>query len=88
MDDYITIPRKELQELIEQSVAKALNNHPVWVRGTQGLMAIFQCSESTAKRIKKSGAIKKAIHQQGRTYMTNSQLALELYGAKNNRNTF
>ena len=45
-------------------------------------MEIFGCSESTAKRIKKSGTIRRAIHQQGRTFVTNATLALELYGAK------
>lgn len=83
--DYITIPRSELEELIEKSVAKALNQQPLWVRGTEGLMQIFNCSESTAKRIKKSGSIKKAIRQQGRTYLTNVPLALELYGTRNSR---
>lgn len=87
MNDTITIPRNELQELIEKSVQKALNAQPQWVRGIEGLQQIFNCSASTAKRIKKSGTIRKAIRQQGRTFMTDAPLALELYGARNSRNT-
>ena len=37
---------------------------------------------STAKRIKKSWTISKAILQQGRTFVTKASLALQLYVAK------
>ena len=72
----------ELQALIRVTVAEALQLQPRWVTGMEGLMEIFGCSESTAKRIKKSGTISKAIRQQGRTFVTNASLALQLFGAK------
>jgi hypothetical protein len=52
-----------------------------WVKGIGGLAELLQVSISTAKRIKKRGSLKKAIHQEGRTILTNAPLALELFGA-------
>ena len=78
-NDTITISRGELQELVEQGVQKALGQ-PRWVRGIPGLMQIFSCSESTAKRIKRSGSIRGAIRQQGRIFFTDAALAMQLYG--------
>lgn len=72
----------ELQQLIRQTVAEAISEQPRWVTGIPGLMEIFGCSESTAKRIKASGVIRKAVHQQGRTFVTNAPLALQLFGSK------
>ena len=74
----------ELQDLIFKTVAEALASlRPQnYLKGLEGLMQIFNCSKSTAKRIKKSGAIKKAIRQQGRTFITNVELARQLYGSK------
>ena len=53
-----------------------------WVRGIEGLARVLQVSVSTAKRIKKRGSIRKAIHQEGRTILVNAPLALELFGAQ------
>ena len=55
---------------------------PWWRRctGYEGLCELFGCSLSTAKRIKASGAIKDAIRQQGRTFVVNAPLAIQLYG--------
>ena len=73
----------ELQALIRTTVADALQNGtPRWVKGIPGIMEIYACSESTAKRIKRSGSIDKAIRQQGRTFMVNATLALQLFGGK------
>ena len=73
----------ELQALIKTTVAEALQNGtPRWVKGIPGIMEIYACSESTAKRIKRSGTIDKAIRQQGRTFMVNATLALQLFGGK------
>ncbi len=72
----------ELQQLIRNTVAEALAIQPRWVKGIPGLCEIFDCSKSTANRIKASGTISKAIRQQGRTFMTNASLALPLYGKK------
>lgn len=76
----------QFQELIRQTVAEVLNPRPTYVKGLDGLCEIFQCSRATAKRIKASGSINKAIRQQGRTFMTNVDQALQLYGSKNSRN--
>jgi len=70
----------ELKQLIYATVAAALQQQPQWVTGMDGLCALFGCSMSTAKRIKASGAIKDAIKQQGRTFVVNAPLALQLYG--------
>ena len=58
------------------------NTTPQWVRGIKGLASVLQVSVSTAKRIKKRGSIRKAIHQEGRTILVNAPLALELFGAQ------
>lgn len=52
-----------------------------WVKGIDGLAGLLQVSISTAKRIKRRGSLKKAIHQEGRIILTNAPLALELFGA-------
>lgn len=70
----------ELQQLIRSTVVDALQQQPQWVVGMEGLCEIFGCSRSTAKRIKASGSIKDAIKQQGRTFVVNAPLALQLYG--------
>lgn len=75
----ITLAPDELQQLVEQGVQKALGR-PQWVKGIPGLMQIFSCSESTAKRIKRSGSIRGAIRQQGRIFFTDATLAMQLYG--------
>ncbi len=50
-----------------------------FVRGLGGIADIFQVSLSTAKRIKASGRIDKAIIQRGRVILTDPDLALKLY---------
>lgn len=74
----------ELQALIRQTVAEVLNPRQQWVKGLDGICEIFGCSKSTAKRIKASGSIRKAIRQQGRTFVINVDLARELYGKTRN----
>ena len=48
--------------------------------GIEGIAQIFGCSVPTANRIKKSGRIKKAITQIGRTIVVDKKMALELAG--------
>lgn len=79
MSDSITLSREEYQDLLRKA------NGPRYVYGIDGLCEIFGCSRSTAKRLKAGGSINKAIRQQGRTFVTNVDLALQLYGARNNR---
>lgn len=78
-NDTITLSNDQLQELVSRSVERALGQ-PRWVKGIPGLMQIFSCSESTAKRIKRSGTIRSAIRQQGRIFFTDAALAMQLYG--------
>ena len=73
---------EELQQLIRKTVAEVLAVQPRWVKGISGLCEIFGCSKTTANRIKASGTISKAIRQQGRTFLTDASLALQLYGKK------
>ena len=49
------------------------------VSGIDGIARIFGVSESTAKRIKKSGVISKAVSQKGRVIVTDVELARTLY---------
>ena len=46
--------------------------------GIAGIAQIFNCSLSTANRIKASGRIDRAISQYGRTIVVKADLALEL----------
>lgn len=78
-DSSITLSREEYQELLRKV------SGPRYVYGIDGICEIFGCSRSTAKRIKKGGSIRKAIRQQGRTFVVNADLALQLYGASNTR---
>ena len=50
--------------------------------GIPGIAKRFGCSLPTAKRIKKSGRIDKAITQIGRKIIVDAELAIELAGKK------
>ena len=52
--------------------------------GIAGIARIFNCSISTANRIKASGKIDKAISQRGRLIVIDAEKAIELF---NNTNT-
>lgn len=77
---------EEFRDLIRSTIEE-MTQAPHFVRGYDGLCELFGCSRSTAKRIKASGAINKAISQQGRTFVVNSALALQLYGNKRKTNS-
>ncbi len=49
------------------------------VYGILGIAKLFNCSMTTANRIKASGRIDKAIKQHGRIIVVDADLALELY---------
>lgn len=55
-------------------------NSNKYVYGLAGIQKIFDCSRSTANRIKQSGKINKAITQTGRTIVIDVDLALKLAG--------
>lgn len=58
------------------------NSEPVngkkYVYGIRGIANLFGCSHSSANRLKKSGIIDKAITQNGRKIIVDSELALDL----------
>ncbi len=71
----------QLLELIE-SAGKPKQDEPKERRleyGIAGIARIFNCSISTANRIKASGKIDKAISQRGRTIIIDADKAIELF---------
>lgn len=80
----------QLAEIIDKAVEDSLrrrqpqqeNDTPRYVYGIKGIAALFGVSERQARYIKSSGAISKAIRQQGRTIVTDATLALQLFGRR------
>lgn len=75
----------QLAEIIDKAVADSLkrrdqNEQKRLVYGIKGIAQIFGVSERQARNIKSSGTISKAIRQQGRTIVTDADLALQLFG--------
>ena len=76
----------ELMELLEtikatpQEAPKKPEKRLVY--GIAGIAQIFNCSMTTANRIKASRRIDKAIKQNGRVIVVDADLALELYNNK------
>ena len=54
-----------------------------FVYGIAGIAQLFNCSVTTANRIKASGRIDRAITQTGRIIVVDADLALELYKRTN-----
>lgn len=76
----------QLAEVIDKAVEDSLRRRQLqdtpqrYVYGIKGIADIFGVSERQARYIKSSGVIRKAIRQQGRTIVTDANLALELFG--------
>lgn len=71
----------ELMELLGQQQLVVVDNTPKekrFVYGIAGIAQLFNCSMTTANRIKASGKINKAISQCGRMITVDADLALEL----------
>jgi hypothetical protein len=71
----------EFMELINQVQTVTIDNTPKEKRlvyGIAGIAQIFNCSMTTANRIKASGKIDRAISQCGRMITVDADLALEL----------
>lgn len=71
----------EFMKLINQTQTVAIDNTPKEKRlvyGIAGIAQIFNCSMTTANRIKASGKIDRAISQCGRMITVDADLALEL----------
>lgn len=78
----------QLQEIIDRSVAESMRRHKPQdnprrlTYGIKGIAELFGVSERQARNIKASGIIAQAIYQKGRTIITDTELALELYGRR------
>ena len=77
----------QLAEVIDKAVEESLRRRqdsgqtqPQFVYGIKGIAQVFGVSERQARYIKSSGVINKAIRQQGRTIVTDADLALQLFG--------
>ena len=72
----------ELVELIQSSISGiSTTNEPTekkYVYGISGIQKLLNCSESSAKRLKKSGVINEAIIQNGRKIIIDVEKALAL----------
>ena len=80
----------QLAEVIDRAVEESLrrrttpqnDNRPRLVYGIKGIAQLLGISERQARYIKASGTISRAIRQQGRTIVTDADLALELFGRR------
>lgn len=76
----------QLMELLEsvQGAPQAVQEvkEHLKVYGIAGIAQIFNCSMTTANRIKRSGRIDRAITQHGRIIVVDVELALELFNNK------
>lgn len=78
----------EFLELIGQQQSVSVDNttkQKNLVFGIAGIARLFNCSMTTANRIKASGKIDRAISQNGRTIFVDADLALELLGNHHNK---
>lgn len=72
----------QLLKLIESASEKPTQDEPKERRfeyGIAGIARIFNCSISTANRIKASGKIDKAISQRGRLIVIDADEAINLF---------
>lgn len=78
----------EFLELIGQQQSVSVDNttkQKNLVFGIAGIAQLFNCSMTTANRIKASGKIDRAISQNGRIIVVDADLALELLGNHYNK---
>jgi hypothetical protein len=81
----IDLTVSDLMEIIGTPATVTVNNAPKekrFVYGIAGIAQIFNCSMTTANRIKASGKISRAISQCGRIITVDADLALELIKSK------
>lgn len=78
----------ELAEVIDRAVQDSIRRQPHaqperrMVYGIRGIAELLGVSERQARYIKSSGVISRAIRQQGRTIVTDADLALDLFGRR------
>lgn len=74
----------EFMSLLSRTQEPAMGGEPApakrMVYGIAGIASLFNCSTTTAHRIKASGKIDKAISQTGRMISVDADLALKLLG--------
>lgn len=75
LEELLAAHESRLTETFANMIA---GSSPSTVRGLDGIASIFNCSRSTAARIKKSGVIDDAIFQAGRTITCDVRKALKL----------
>lgn len=80
-EDLLALISEKLQ-VTQQTELRDSNKK--YVYGISGIQSLLNCSESSAKRLKKSGIIDDAIIQNGRKIIVDVELALELL--KKNQN--
>lgn len=70
----------ELMKILDKQKSVTVVEQPRkrLVYGIAGIAQLFNCSMTTANRIKASGKIDRAISQHGRTITVDAELALEL----------
>ncbi|MBR8725493.1 DUF3853 family protein [Bacteroides pyogenes] len=74
----------ELLETIKTTTQEAVRMpEKRLVYGISGIAQLFNCSMTTANRIKASGRINGAIMQNGRTIVVDADLALKLFNTNN-----
>lgn len=79
--EFLELMKDEFLEIMEQAPSVTINNIPKEKRivyGIAGIAQIFNCSMTTANRIKASGKIDRAISQCGRIITVDADMALEL----------
>jgi hypothetical protein len=76
--ELMELLNKQQDNIVEQQKEKRL------VYGIAGIARLFNCSMTTANRIKASGKIDRAISQCGRMITVDADLALELMKKNNN----
>ena len=81
LEEYM---EREAQKTQQQESAKSRN----YVYGLKGIEQLFNCSTTTAWRIKNSEWIKPAISQVGRKIVVDADLALELAHENTERITY
>ena len=72
----------ELLETIKSEPQQAPEPTRRFVYGIAGIAQLFNCSITTANRIKASGRIDRSIKQHGRIIVVDADLALKLYNDK------
>lgn len=75
-EEFLYLQKNYKSEIINNKTE--IDKDKNYVYGILGIAKLFDCSKSSANRLKKSGVIDKAIIQDGRKIIVDSEKALEL----------